>query len=119
MTVDARAATVRTQEVGRTGSALDVTASESGLSHTTPDTWVTTLTRMTVGTTWMGTHDVSKPRVTVASWRAERRRRMTIGAPHRGQCQAGVAEDVSEGGDARCSRRRASARCAVRQVLAR
>jgi hypothetical protein len=42
---------------------------------------------------------------------------MIIGAPHRGQCQAGLVEDVSERGKGRRSNRRTSASRAVRQVL--
>ena len=91
---------------------------------TEPDTPLLTRGRITLAKApvraWLlGAHDVSKPSVTVASWRAERMGPMTIGAPHRGQCQAGGVEDVSEGIDAGRSRRRASARRAVRHVLAR
>jgi hypothetical protein len=98
---DARAAAARTRQVERAGRVPGATSSHDGSRHTTPDTWAITWAKARVRAWLLGTHDVSKPRVTVASWRAERIRPMTIGAPHCGQCQAGGVEDVSEGIDAR------------------
>ena len=69
--VGARAAAVRTRQVGRTGPAADATGSHRGSRHTTPDTWATTLAKTPVGTTSLGAHEVSKPSVTVASCAAE------------------------------------------------
>jgi hypothetical protein len=117
--VGARAAAARTRQVEGTGAARAAMASHEGSRHTTPDTWATTLAKASVRATSVGTHEVSKPSVTVASWSAERIGPMTIVAPHRGQCQAGSVEEVSGGRDARRSRRRASARRAVRHALAR
>ena len=118
MTVGAGAATVHAPEVGRRGSVRDAMGWEDGSAHTTPDTWATTLTRTPVGT-WLCAHDVSKPTTIVAKWNAERIGPRTIGAPHRGQCQAGVVEDGSTRGEERRSNRRASARRGVRHALAR
>jgi hypothetical protein len=98
--VDARAAAGRTRQVERAGGVPSATSSHDGSRHTTPDTWAITLAKAPVRAWLLGTHDVSKPSVTVASWRAERMGPMTIGAPHRGQGQAGGVEDVSEGIDA-------------------
>ena len=101
------------------GSARDATGSHGGSRQTTPETWAVTLAKTPVGTTSLGGHDVSKPSVTEASWSAERIGPITIGAPQRGQCQAGAVEDVSAGTESRRSNRRASARRAVRHALAR
>ena len=95
--VDARATAARTRQVERAGWVLGATSSHDGSRHTTPDTWAITLAKPSVRAWLLSTHDVSKPSVTVASWRAERMGPMTIGAPHRGQCQGGGVEDVSEG----------------------
>ena len=116
--VGARAAATRSPDVERTGLAGDATDSDTRSRHTTANTWVTTLAK-TPGRTSLGAHEVSKPRVTVARWRAERIGPITIGAPHRGQCQASVSEDASTRGEPRRSNRRASARRGVRHALAR
>lgn len=60
-------------------------------------------------------HEVSKPRLTDVSWYAVRKGPRTMGPPHRGQCQAGVVDEVSAGGGGRRSTRRARASRAVRQ----
>src|SRR2546429_6659038 len=75
-----------------------------------------------------GDHEVSKPSVRVAKWRAERIGPMIIGAPHWGHAhEARVAVSVVDvavasveaGADGVASRVRASATAVERQVLAR
>ena len=97
-------------------------------THTSPDTWATTLTKTPTATVSRA-HEVSKPSVTVARWSAERIGPTIIAAPHRGH--AHVAQVAVVGGHRRgrvrgggrrrgvASRVRASATRAVRQVFAR
>jgi hypothetical protein len=117
--VGVRATAACTPDVERTGPTGDETGSSNGSRHTTPDTRATTLVQTPVKMPLVEVHEVSKPSVTMVSWSPEMIGPMIIGAPHRGQCQAGGGEGVCADGAARWSRRRASTRRAVRQALAR
>ena len=100
----------------------------SGSTHTSPETWTTTLLQM-LAPTVADTHEVSKPHVRDARWSAERIGPTIIAAPQCGHVHvarvgaavaAGVDVGVGDAGDAGAeSTVRARARRAARHVLAR
>src|SRR5713101_3276284 len=74
-----------TRACGRWG---DGTGSvQPGSRHTISETWVTTSTRARRVKRAVGGHEVSKPKVIVVSWSAERIGPRIIVAPQRGHAQ--------------------------------
>jgi hypothetical protein len=74
-------------------------------------TWATTSTRTLVVTRELGGHEVSKPSMTDAVWRAERIGPTMMAAPHRGQAQVVAVSVVVVGAVASVDR---CASCGVR-----
>ena len=58
--------------------------------HTISETWMTTSMRARWVRREVGGHEVSKPRVIVVSWSAERIGPRIIAAPHRGHAHVAV-----------------------------
>ena len=103
------------RDAGRADARRDGTSSaQLDSRHTIPETWVTTSTRTRRSGVGVGGHEVSKPRVIVIRWSAERIGPTIIAAPQRGHAHVPTVGVAGH-------RRRASPSCgaALRSVRAR
>ena len=96
----------------------DVTGCRERSRHTTAETWATTSTMTPILTRGLRGHEVSKPSMTDARWKAERIGPTIMAAPHRGQAHVVAVWVVVVGAvvsvdrcaiDGAASKRRASA----------
>ena len=110
--------------VGWTLGETGVGSAQRGSRHTISETWMTTSTRTRWVRRGVGGHELSKPRVIVISWSAERIGPRIIAAPQRGHAHvATVGVSVAVDGitvvSAALRSVRARATRVVRQVFAR